>query len=291
MELAVVWLIVFLFIGLIFLIILIFFKYFYHKRTRKTLFGDSAPYYFKGIIKRLNPFLIVRKKGKEFKLRKQEGTELNKELVVFDDKEEESPSEPREEKPAVEEEGFQQKITISKKPEKKQIVIDGEERERLLRKYKPRESSEKIPHKKGLLIKIDDLNSLSKKLNDKDMVYVLDYLKKENYSLIEKLFLGKTFDSENEFIEYLKEEIARFLESEVNLLKNRLSDLRKKGIDVSELTLKVMSIPLKIKIFSASFNKKDFDRVVFMINKMDSEIKEIEKSEVRGNIGKEKPEE
>ncbi len=305
MGLATIWIVVFLGLALLFLIILLTLKHFHSKKERKGLFGDSSPYYFKGVLKRLNPFLIVKKHGKEFHLKKQGDPEEDQLIILNQGKKKGTPfrkgsegnlvqikkPSPNPEKPPrkittnlQEQELSQQEINTkqNKKPQKtkkeetpkkKPITLSDGEKKKLLKKYN--QKSEEV-RKKGMLIKVNDIEALSKKLKDKEVVHVLNHLKKENYALIEKLFLGKTFGSENEFMEYLKEEIVIFLESEVNLLKDRLSDLRKHGTDVNDLSLKVMAIPLKIKLFSASFEMKDFDKIISMLDQRDLEIKKLE---------------
>ncbi len=306
MGLGGIWLAVFLGLGLVFLIILIVLKYLNSRKSGKGLFGDSAPYYFKGVLKRLNPFLIVKKHGKEFHLKKQGNAEDDKLIILNDGNEKgtsfrkgsegnkiqiKNPSNNLEKGPNQQnQQGKQEQIQKSQRnqqghsnkkettPRKNSIVVSDDEKKKLLKKYNEKEE---LVRKKGMMIKVNDLDSLSKRLKDKEVVHVLNHLKKENYALIEKLFLGKTFGSENEFMEYLKEEIVIFLESEVNLLKDRLSDLRKKGLDVNDLALKVMAIPLKIKLFSASFEIKDFDKIISMLDKRDLEIKKVEQEEVK----------
>jgi hypothetical protein len=85
MSLAIIWLVVFFSLAVVFLIFLITLKYLNSKDRIKSLFGDSAPYYFKGVLKRLNPFLIVKKHGKEFHLKKQGEEELEDKLIILNE--------------------------------------------------------------------------------------------------------------------------------------------------------------------------------------------------------------
>jgi len=273
MDFAVLWAVVFLILAVLFLIVLIILKYFKSKKKNsRGLFGDMAPHYFKGVFKRINPFLIVRKRGKS----PQFGTNASEEkFIVFQDSlppakkgssKRESSENPYERKSAT---GYNRKGGMAAGLRQESNLLQKSSLD-------SRELQHVTSKKESIFIKVDDLSSLSKKLGNRDIAHVLEYLKKENYSLIEKLFVGKTFDSEDEFMRYLQEEIVRFLESEVGLLKERISGLRKKGLDVSDIDYRVMSVPLKIKLFSASFNRNDFDKVVLMIDKIDEELKKFE---------------
>ena len=119
------------------------------------------------------------------------------------------------------------------------------------------------------------------------ILYVIEYLRKKDSSLVNKLFLGKTFDSESSLGKYLREESVKLFVSEVDSLKGRVSDLRKKGRDVNDLDFQIMPIPLKIKLFAASFDKKDFDVVVQMLDKAAGEVKGAEAAFSEANQPKE----
>ena len=69
----------------------------------------------------------------------------------------------------------------------------------------------------------------------------------------------------------VKNELISELEDEHINLKSDLSGIRKKGIDVYVESVKLMSLPLKIKIFSATEKKEDF----YKVKKIISEIKEV----------------
>lgn len=275
MDFAILWAVVFCVLAVLFLIVLIFLRYFkskLHARGDNGLFGDTAPHYFKGLIKRINPFLIMRKRRKNPKLG-AEGSE--EKFIVFQD----IPLQSKEgiKKPRVSE-GTNQRRSVGSYNRKSGNGAGLRREVKPFQKFNPdlKEFQQGNIKKERILIKVDDLNSLSKKLKSKDLAHVLEYLKKEDYSLIERLFIGKTFNSENEFMRYLKEEIVRFLESEAGLLRERVSALRKNGLDMNDMGYKVMSIPLKIKLFSATFNRNDFDKVILMIDKIDGELKQVE---------------
>ncbi len=169
-----------------------------------------------------------------------------------------------------------EKIQAPVIPKERDIIIDDKEKKRLLEKYKPDGILEKTKNKP--LIEVKDLDSLLKKLKDETAVYILERLRKKDPALADKLFLGKTFNSEREFQKYLEEETAKLLISETYSLKGRVSELRKKGGDVNYSDFHIMQIPLKIKLFSASFDRKDFDVIITLLSKASEEVKSAEQA-------------
>jgi len=137
-----------------------------------------------------------------------------------------------------------------------------------------------------VIIKITNFEQLLKMVNDKKVAEILQYLKKKDYIFIKKRILNRNFESEKEFNQFLREEVANFLKGWHDDLKGRTSDLRKSGKDIGTMGFKLMSIPLKIRLFEASFYKKDFDKVVTMLEKMQESLENYEAK----YVNKEKPE-
>jgi hypothetical protein len=268
MRFSTIWLISSILAGAALIIVLIIIRMLWWKKIKFTLFGVGEGYFFRGGINRFNPFLIVRKFGEDFKLNMSK-TDNSENMAVQIDREEKF-SEGDVSKPPLN--PIENK---TKKRASKQIGIKAKSNKKRKLKGKKGISGSKKP---AVLIRIDKLEDIAKHLNDSNMEHILDYLKNENYAILQQFLIGKTFNSEKEFINYLKEEIIRFLNSEVNLLKDSISRLRKKGADVGELSFKVMSVPLKIKLFEASFETKDFDRVVLLLKQLEEEIKTMEES-------------
>ena len=161
---------------------------------------------------------------------------------------------------------------------RKKLEINGEERKKLLKRVEERKKLEKNPQKiaKAPAIRISNFEELSDKLKNKEIDTVLDYFKTKKYSLLIKRISNRRFKSRKEIINFLKEEIINFLGSSHGELKDRISGLRKKGEDVTDLELRLMVIPLKINVFKASFYRKDFDKVVKLLDKIEKETKEYE---------------
>jgi len=80
-----------------------------------------------------------------------------------------------------------------------------------------------------------------------------------------------------ELIERLKEGLGEKLISEYDDLKKEISDIRKKGGDVLIEDLKLSSVPLKIKLFKATMEKKDFYKIKKILKEVKDEINEVKK--------------
>jgi len=99
----------------------------------------------------------------------------------------------------------------------------------------------------------------------------------------EILFL---FISEN-FIDLKKVELQGDLESNIRQkiedsikdkyqnLNENFSEMRKAGTDMGVLNFKLMMVPLKIKVFLATYNKKDAENVIARIKEIENEIGKI----------------
>jgi hypothetical protein len=235
-----------------------------HKESKSSLFGEGFPIFFKDIVKKLNPFLIIKKKEKNVGLSTSKSSSYSGGIISIQQESRNGGN-------------VQDKSVTGKK--------GGRGKKGISSKYSGKIKEKSAP-KGGFLIKIKDLDKLAKRIKNKDVAYIFEFLKKENYSLIEKMLLGKKFKSEEEFVEYFKEEFIVFLNSEVTSLKERVSYLRKKGEDLGGLDLKIMSIPLKIRLFSATFSKKDLDKVTDLLEESDKNLKVKEKP--AGSKGKTK---
>jgi len=107
---------------------------------------------------------------------------------------------------------------------------------------------------------------------DSDLNEIMKSLDKERYSLIFKKLSSLSFSSKSEFLDGLSQELVMVLDEGYRELKQRISTLRKSGKDMGELGLKLMSLPLKIKVFSSTLFKKDFDVVLRMFTNLDSTL-------------------
>jgi hypothetical protein len=271
----------------------VFLKYRKSKKIKNTLFEDSYFVFFQKMVKNLNPFLIVKRKnggknpgenpkklsGKEFEIgdvptevsldggMETDGTEGSGEIVEGGSVGNKNSSAGKKDKKKQNMGGL-----------RKKLEINGEETKKLLKRVEERKKLEKNPQKiaKAPVIRISNFEELSNKLKNKEIDTVLDYFKTKKYSLLIKRISNRRFKSKKEIINFLKEEIINFLSSSHGELKDRISALRKKGKDVTDLELRLMVIPLKINVFKASFYRKDFDKVVKLLDKIENETKGYE---------------
>ncbi|MBR9705037.1 hypothetical protein GOV12_06510 [Candidatus Pacearchaeota archaeon] len=119
------------------------------------------------------------------------------------------------------------------------------------------------------------IEELIVKVNDKNVSSILVYFKdkKEFY----KKFKNQSDLDKKELLIYVKEQIISILKDIYESIRIDVSNLRKSGLNVSIISFTMMSIPLKIKIFEASFDKKDFFKVVRLLDESNQEIQKIKK--------------
>ena len=67
------------------------------------------------------------------------------------------------------------------------------------------------------------------------------------------------------------------LKAQLNEIKQRISQFRKKGLDTKIVQLKIMSIPSKIKMVEATKDYKDVKKITNMINDAKAEVRSLEK--------------
>ena len=108
------------------------------------------------------------------------------------------------------------------------------------------------------LVKDESLLGILKEFKEKDLI---------------KFEEGPQGNSQKEAEKYVKEKVIDYFKDSYESLKYQNSVLRRKGIDTKMIDFKLMSIPLKIKIFKSTFHKDDFDKLVGLIEKIKQEIK------------------
>ncbi|MBD3253222.1 hypothetical protein GF386_05800 [Candidatus Pacearchaeota archaeon] len=125
-------------------------------------------------------------------------------------------------------------------------------------------------------IKFKDLEGALTSINDKKFLYVFNNFRANRKDFVIKNFSNMNFKSNSEVIDFLKEQVISFFNGIYMDLKDRLSDLRKKGKDVSFVEFKFLSLPLKIKLLNADFSEKNLGRVMNLISYIDKNLKIIE---------------
>lgn len=106
------------------------------------------------------------------------------------------------------------------------------------------------------------------KIEDEKLRETIEFVKSRN---LVKLNPNIKFDNYIEAENYFKEELGNFLTDKYNDVHEQVSEIRKEGKEATVITFKLMMIPLKIKIFLATCEKKDFEKVLNMIEEVKNE--------------------
>jgi hypothetical protein len=75
-----------------------------------------------------------------------------------------------------------------------------------------------------------------------------------------------------DFEKNLKQEIEEKLKEKYKDINTKVSELRRQGKDFGVLNFKLMSIPLKIKIFLATYEIKDAENLLKRMREIENEI-------------------
>ncbi len=121
---------------------------------------------------------------------------------------------------------------------------------------------------KAVQTKNDGIDSRIKEIPE-DMRNVFLYLVSEKIIDIKKIeFKG---NSEN----YVKQKIEDSINEKYQILNERFSELRKSGVDLGVLNFKLITVSLKIKIFFATYDKKDAENLINRIKEIEKEINKL----------------
>jgi len=137
---------------------------------------------------------------------------------------------------------------------------------------------------------IEELFYLLNILNDKQVETFIKHYK-ESGSSSEKIkdkkieSAIKNSKTKIELVDKIKKELINSLNEEYKELKERISSIRKKGADVYVEDLKAMTIPLKIRMFSATSSKEDFYKIKKTMNEVNENLRikeeEFEREELK----------
>lgn len=113
------------------------------------------------------------------------------------------------------------------------------------------------------------------KIDDKNLKEVLEFA--ESKKILE-FDPQKLLPKEKEDIkEIVIEKFKSFLTDKSDGLRSRISELRKKGFDVEVESFRSIHLPLKIKVFLATYSKIDFKNILEKLDNLEKEIVEIER--------------
>ncbi|MCW8965655.1 MAG: hypothetical protein OQK82_03075, partial [Candidatus Pacearchaeota archaeon] len=117
----------------------------------------------------------------------------------------------------------------------------------------------KVQEKPKINIVLSDENSFFVNVKDAVLIEFLKYLKK--YSKFFSKKWNGNFDSIDAMNKFVKESIIGFLNEEFVDYSARVSEFRKKGYNLEEVSLKLMKVPLKIKLVNVEWKINDLNKV------------------------------
>jgi hypothetical protein len=149
----------------------------------------------------------------------------------------------------------------------------------------PSEKIKKYVENMNSLLRTENVQKLIEivtELTNSEVEELLNYYRRLNLEeLIKKKSLTQEIiraKSKNDLLKLLKENMLRGLNMYYEKLKDALSSIRKKGVDVKHEELVLISVPQKIKMFGATFRKEDFEKVRSLLIDLESQLNEKQKN-------------
>jgi hypothetical protein len=151
-------------------------------------------------------------------------------------------------------------------------------------KFEPKEKSTNLVKNESVNKSFIKANVSSEfKINSFETIYnffgnsgisdIVHYFEVNNIQLINPRDIDKRISSSVDFEEAIKDRIIDFLNNQYEDVKNKISEFRKNGKDLKDAEFILFSVPLKIKIFSSNFTKKDFEVVIKKIESIKQILK------------------
>jgi len=97
------------------------------------------------------------------------------------------------------------------------------------------------------------------------------------FFISKKIIDPKKINWMGDFERNLKQSLEEAIKEKYKDINERFSELRKSGKDLGVLNFKLMMIPLKIKIFLSTYEKKDAENILKRIEEIEGEINLIKK--------------
>jgi hypothetical protein len=95
------------------------------------------------------------------------------------------------------------------------------------------------------------------------------------YLISEKIVNKNKINWKGDFEKNVKQEIQESIDEKYKDINEKFSELRRSGNDLGVLNFKLMIIPLKIKIFLSTYEKKDAEIIIMRIKEIENEINSI----------------
>jgi len=123
-------------------------------------------------------------------------------------------------------------------------------------------SPEKIPNR------IDTIIANIKDSNLKEIILML---------ISKEMINPKKINWQGDIESNAKQEISEAIKEKFQEINEKFSELRKSGKDLGVLNYKLMMIPLKTKVFLATYEKKDAENLIKRIEEIDKEVNPLRK--------------
>jgi hypothetical protein len=113
--------------------------------------------------------------------------------------------------------------------------------------------------------------SLISNIKDTNLKEILRFL------ISNKIVNTKKINLNGDFENNIRQEIEESIKEKYRDIEEKFSELRKSGKDLGVLNFKLMMVPLKIRIFLATYEKKDAENVINRIYEIEKEINSLKK--------------
>jgi hypothetical protein len=125
--------------------------------------------------------------------------------------------------------------------------------------------------KKIIKKKVTNKISFEEKIKEvsKNVKEVLLLLISEKLIIKDKIMLSGDFEAN------IKQSINDSIKEKYQNINEKFSEIRKTGKDLGVLNYKMMMIPLKIKVFLSTYEKKDLENILRRLQEIESEIATI----------------
>lgn len=131
---------------------------------------------------------------------------------------------------------------------------------------------------------LEELFFLVNLLNDKQIEIFLEHYKKAEISPSPDAKVDtiiKSSKNKIELVNEIKKELVESLKDSRDKIRQKISELRKKGADVFVEDMKSLNIPQKIKLFAATSKKEDFYKIKKTIEEVSIELSRIESETIK----------
>lgn len=127
--------------------------------------------------------------------------------------------------------------------------------------------------------KMQQKNQKNPKENNSYLLDSMDNkLKETALFLSSKKYIDLKITNREDIEEGTKKMIEESIKDKFHSLDELFSELRKKGKDLGVLNYKLMIIPLKMKVFLATFEKKDAENLINRFEEIQKELNTIKKN-------------